>query len=47
MISYNANNYPDFDSRIYYVKDGKEYTIANFKSDRYDEYPSSPDCIED
>ena len=37
------NYYLDFDSRIYYVKDGQEHTIANFKSDTYDENSKSGD----
>ena len=37
------NYYLDFDSRIYYVKNGTDYTIANLKSDRYDENDESGD----
>ena len=37
------NYYLGETSRIYYVKDGKDYTIANVCSDRYDENDEDSD----
>ena len=37
------NYYLDGESRIYYSKDGKDYAIAYFKSDRYDENDEKSD----